>query len=382
MKKFFIMFIMFFVNLFSVKKEVNSIVGMCLTNSKDTQIKKSLVGNTLMNSGFNFPSHVNGHRLTNANGDINPTSTGYQYVIDTLTYIRDKVVDQKFYEISIGDYMPVDVGEGAWMEEIVQNLVFNTGGDFYQGDIDIQSDTSRIAQVGAALAPISMPVKTWAKAAGWTIFEIMKAAAANKWDVVESKLKSLKKNWDLGVQRTAFLGHPDGSITGLLNAAEVNINTTLITVPISEMSEAQFTTFVAGLMSSYFTNSNSTSLPDTFIIPADDYLGLGVPYSTTFPNISKLQYMLDTFSKFVPNNKFDILPLAYAQSANNPMGKDRYALYKNDEDTLALSIPVDFTMLEADTNNKMNWQQGSYGQYSGVLVNRKREVYYLDETST
>jgi hypothetical protein len=49
---------------------------------------------------------------------------------------------------------------------------------------------------------------------------------------------------------------------------------------------------------------------------------------------------------------------------------------------MKMAIPVDFTMLEADTSNKINWQQAAYGQYSGLLVNRKREVLYFDETAT
>lgn len=346
--------------------------------------KAKLLGKRLFNN-LPIPQFIGGHRLLNANGDIDASSSGFQYLIETLSYIRSTIIEQKFYEIAFADYIPVDVGEGAWMEEIVQNLTFNTGGSFYAGDVDIQAETGRLAMVGAGLDKISMDVKTWAKGTGWTIMEISKAAAASNWDVVESKMRSLKKNWDLGIQETAFLGHPDGTLTGLLNATEVTINTALITVPISEMSEAQFTTFVAGLLPAYFTNSNDTTLPDTFIIPNDSYLGLGVPYSSTFPNVSKLQYMLDFLQRMTGNANFKILGLSYAQSAKNAsrdITKDRHVLYKNDPDTMKMAIPVDFTMLEADTSNKINWQQAAYGQYSGVLVNRKREVLYLDETST
>lgn len=350
--------------------------------NRDRQAK--LLGKRLFNN-LPLPQFIGGRRLLNANGDIDASSSGYEYLITTLSYIRSMIIEQKFYEIPFADFIPVDVGEGAWMEEIVQNLTFNTGGSFYQGDVDIQAETGRIAMVGAGLDKIQMDVKTWAKGTGWTIMEISKAAAANNWDVVESKLRSLKKNWDLGIQETAFLGHPDGLLTGLLNSAEVTINTSLITVPLSEMSEAQFTAFVAGLLPAYFTNSNDTTLPDTFVVPNSDYLGLGVPYSDTFPNISKLQYMLDFLQRMTGNANFKILGLSYAQSTINVsrgISKNRYTLYKNDPDTMKMAIPVDFTMLEADTTNKINWQQAAYGQYSGVLVNRKREVLYLDETAT
>lgn len=346
--------------------------------------KSKLLGKRLFN-GLPLPSHIGGRRLLNANGDIDTSTSGYQYLIETLSYIRSTVIEQKFYEIPIADYIPMDVGEAAWMEEIVQNLTFNTGGSFYQGDVDIQAETGRLAMVGAGLDKVRMPVKTWAKGTGWTIMEISKAAAANNWDVVESKLRSLKKNWDLGIQETAFIGHPDGLVTGLLNDAEATINTSLITVPLSSMTETQFTAFVAGLLPAYFANSNDTALPDTFVVPNSDYLGLGVPYSSTFPNISKLQYMLDFLQRMTGNPNFQILGLSYAQASINAdrgIDKNRYTLYRNNPDTMKMAIPVDFTMLEADTTNKINWQQAAYGQYSGVLVNRKREVLYLDETAT
>jgi hypothetical protein len=325
-------------------------------------------------------------RLTNSNGNIDPTSAGFQYIIETLSYIRSQVIKQKFYEVDIASYVPVDVGEAGWSDEIVQNLTFLTGGGFFDGDVDTQTGTGRMAGVDAALVPIRMPVVSWAKQALWTIFEIMKAAAANNWDVVEAKLSSLKTNWDLGIQEVAFLGHPSRTlVTGLLNDSEVTINTSLITVSLSNMSATQFTTFIAGLLAAYFANSNSTTLPDTFVIPTSDYLGLAVPYSTTYPNISKLQWLTESLQRMTGNPSFQVLPLAYAMATNNAsrgINKNRYALYRRNPDTMSLAIPVDFTMLEADTNNKMNWGQPAYGQYSGVLINRKAEVLYLDQTAT
>ena len=183
----------------------------------------------------------------------------------------------------------------------------------------------------------------------------------------------------------AFLGHPDGTITGLLNDGAVNINTSLITVSISSMTETQFSALIKGLLAAYWSNSSRTSMPDTFAIPSDDYMGLADPVSNTYPNVDKLTYLTQALQKMTMNPNFKILPLAYADSETNTsrgITKNRYSLYKNNEDTMKMSIPVDFTMLEADTSNKINWQQAAYGQYSGLLVNRKREVLYFDETAT
>ena len=200
------------------------------------------------------------------------------------------------------------------------------------------------------------------------------------------KNESLKEDWDLGIQEIGFLGHPSNPlVTGLINDPEVNINTTLIPVSISSMNETQFSALVAGLMAAYFANSNDTEdKPDTFVIPATDYLGLVGPTSTTFMNISKIEYLNNAMQKATDNPNFRIKGLAYAQSNRNAIrgiSKNRYTLYKSDPKTMKMSIPVDFTMLESATANNFNWTQPAHGQYSGLLINRKREVLYLDETS-
>ncbi len=327
---------------------------------------------------------IEGRHLFNANGDVALTDAGFQYTLETLSYIRSKTIEQKFYEIAIADYLPMDVGEASWSEEIIQNLEFYSGGEFTDGDLDTGTGNGRIAEVNSQIAPLRMPTRTWAKATSWTVIEIAKAAAANNWDVVASKLKSLKKNWDLGIQEIAFLGHPSVALmTGLLNDSEVTINTTVIPEQLSGMDATEFQTFVAALLAAYYANSNSTTLPDTFIMPTDDYLGMAAAASPGFPNISKLEYLLNALQK-IAGPEFRILPLAYSQAANNSsrgINKDRYVLYKRDPETLKMAIPVDFTMLNPDTSNQLMWQQPAYGQYSGVLVNRKREVLYLDETT-
>ena len=335
-----------------------------------------------------LPGHmtIKGRMLTNANGDIDTSGIGYQYLIDTLSQIRAETVEQKFYKVAPADFFPVDVGHGAWGDEIVQNLAFQTGGGFFDGDIDTQAGNGRMAQVDAGLSPIRMPIITWAKQVVWTIADIAKAAAASNWDLVAAKMESLKTDWDLGIQEIGFLGHPSNAlVTGLINDPEVNINTTLIPVPISSMTETQFSALVAGILSAYFTNSNDTEdKPDTFVIPANDYLGLTSPTSNTFMNISKIEYLNNSFQKATDNPNFRIKGLAYAQSNRNAsrgITKNRYTLYKSDPKTMKMTIPVDFTMLESATANNFNWTQPAHGQYSGLLINRKREVLYLDETA-
>ena len=66
-----------------------------------------------------LPAHL---EFMNANGGIDPASQGYQYVVQTTTQIAQDALKQEFYEINIGEYLPMDSGTGAFMEFIVKNL--------------------------------------------------------------------------------------------------------------------------------------------------------------------------------------------------------------------------------------------------------------------
>lgn len=344
----------------------------------------TLKGKVLKNNAGHRPIFINGMKLTNANGAIDIGSTGFDYLIRTTSYIRKSVVQQKFYEIAPADYVPVSVGEGAWKEEIVQNATYDLTGSFYEGDVDTMTGNGKISEVNTVLAPNRIPTQIWARGASWSVSEVATASANGDWDIVESKMKTLKKNWDLGIQETAFLGHPiRTAMTGLLNNGEVTINTTLISKPLSTMTETEYTAFIGAVLSTYFANSNSTVMPDTFVMPTSDYLGMARPYSETYPLNSKLSYLQKTFEEMTLNPNFKILPLSYSEAAQNAsrgINKNRYILYRNLPDTMKMDIPVDFTLYDPGTANNIYWQQPAMGQYSGVLINRAPEVLYIDET--
>ncbi len=326
---------------------------------------------------------VNGRILTNANGDIDTTLGGYEYLIGTLSEIAKDTIEQKFYTVPFADYIPVDVGSGAYMDEIVRNLTFQTGGSFFDGDIGTNQNTGRMADVDVAMSSARMPIVTWAKQLGYTMVDLAQADRASNWDLLAAKMESLKTDWDLGLQETAFLGHPTkGAVTGLLNDDEVNSNTALISKEISKMSSTEFQSFVGGLLGAYFENSNHTeSSPDTFLVPTSDYLGLVSAASDNNPSISKLEYLKKALSAATGNVNFQVKQLAYCSKTRNAergINKDRYVLYKNSPKTLKMTIPVDFLLRDAGTSDNFNIVQTAHGQYSGVLITRKREVLYFD----
>jgi len=327
-----------------------------------------------------------GMKLLNSNGNIDSASLGYQYATQTTTFIRERVVEQKFYQVPIADFVPVDVGVGAWMEDIKTNLVYDVAGDFESGIVSVASGPSQLSTVDVGTSPKSAKVITWAKGYQYSVPEVSKALAANNWDVVSGKMSALVKNWQLGLQKIAFLGLQQdlANVPGLLTSPEVSVNTSVITANISSLASAAFQTLVATILAAYATNANYTVMPNTFVMPLTDYLGLGTAASNGFPIVDMITYLENMFKKITGEKDFKILPLAYAQAAQNGgyinglTGKNRYVLYRRDPETLKMDIPVDFVLNPAGTSNNFNWQGVGAGQFTGTIFYRPAEAIYFD----
>lgn len=330
---------------------------------------------------------TNGLTLMNANGDVDATSTGFQIALDTLTYIKKQVTEQKFYKVPPAEYIPVAVGDGAFAASILTNLEFSNADDFETGNIRAGESGGRLSSADASVASKTVKVVNWAKQIGYTIFDVEQALMANNWDAIAAKERSRKKNWDLGIQEIAFLGSKaDAGVTGLLNNANVTIDVATITKNISTMTAAEFAAFVAGLIATYFSATNSTQMPNRFVIPYSDYLGLvGMTPNVigagegTYP-ISKLDFLLRAFKEATQDSGFQIKPLSYCDAANNVsrgINKQCYALYNSDPETIRMDIPVDYTTTQPNTTNNFQFQNVGYGQYTGVGIYRNLEVLYF-----
>ena len=346
--------------------------------------QNSIIGKELRNSA-GIPWRP-GYKLHNADGNIDSSTLGYNYTMQTTTFIRERVVKQKFYEIPIADFVPVDVGTGAWMEDIKTNLVYDVAGAFESGVISLASSPAALSTVDVGTAPINAKVVTWAKGYQYSVPEVSKALATNNWDVVSGKLGALSKNWQLGLQKIAFLGllQDLADVPGLLTNSAVTINTSVITANISSLGTTAFQALVANILATYAANANYTAMPDTFVMPLNDYLGLGTAASSGYPVNSMLSYLLNFFKEITGEKDFKILPLAYSQAAQNAgyingsSGKNRYCLYRRNPETLKMDIPVDFTLNPAGTANNFNWQGVGAGQFTGAIFYRPAEGIYFD----
>lgn len=323
-------------------------------------------------------------RLVNHNQQI-LNSLGYEVNLTSLTAIAKRITTQKFFQIAPADYMPVVVGEGTWSAEILTYRSYQLGGDFEAGIVNTGADNARLAQADAGVDSITVPITNWIKEIGWTIFDLQMASKAGNWDLVTAKETARKTNWDLGIQRTAFLGLVSNpGVYGLLTQPNVTINTSVIPTAISQMTATQFNALLANILGAYQTNCNFTAMPTHFVIPQNDYNGLATFPDPTYPLKTMLEILNDAFKTMTRNPNFKILPVAYADQVNNAavsgLNTNIYTLLRHDPESLRMDIPLDYTNTLANTINGMQYQNAGYGQFTGVLAYRPLEMLYFTQS--
>lgn len=305
-----------------------------------------------------------------------PADLGYNFDITTLTEIRQQIIEQKFYEIAPADYISVKVGFGAFSDQLLTYRSYSTGDGFESGIVD--TNTSKLDTVDTGFDAITTKIVSWAKGLEYNLLSLQTATKSGNWSLIEQKEKARLQNWQLGIQKIFGLGHStDEKVTGLLNNPNVTDDTTTLTAKISSLSDENFQSFIQAFVAAYRANTGSRNYPDTFVIPSSDWDGLGRAASTTHPNITRREYLIREFREITRNPNAQVIPLAYCDAADNNLGLTRYVMYKNNEDTLAMNIPVDYTSTIAGTFNGFNFESAAYGQFTGVEIYRPKEVIYF-----
>lgn len=323
-----------------------------------------------------------------ANGELRPlynaAPAGYEQTMDTLTYIKTGVIKQEFYQIHPADYIPVKVGEGAFTNESLYYTNFQISDDFESGLIG-QGRGSRKAKTEVGYDAVRLANYFWAKELEYSLIEVQQASQniGSAISLITQKEEAQKMNWDLGIQKIAFLGSDNvADIDGLLTLSGVTIDTTTLTKAISAMTSTEINAFVKSVVTQYWINCNKTAMPDTFLMPTTDYLGLGSFVAENQPLINKLEFLEKAFKLVTRNPNFKVESVQYGDKADNSLTKNRYALYKNDARTLEMNIPIDYTSTSFASGNNFDFASVAYGQFSGVIAKRPAEILYFDNTVT
>lgn len=314
-------------------------------------------------------------------GEIMRNSLGYQQVISTLTAVAQRVSEQKFYEIPFADFVPTIFGNGAFKRSIIHWRTFVKGEGFASGIMSNASNGAAIAQVDSAYDMVTANIYNWAKGISWNLFEIQEALQAGQlFSLLESRELARAKEWQLGLQKIAFLGV--GSETGVLNNASVTVDSSTISKRLGSMSAAEFNTFVMAVYQAYRSECAFTAKPSHFIIPESDFNSLVGWPDATYPLRTRLELLNDAFKTITGNQAFKVLGCQYCDKSQFDTTNNRYVLLNYDPTSVVFNIPIDYTTLAAGSQNGFNWENVAYGAFSPVTAIRAKEMLYFGNTAS
>ena len=318
--------------------------------------------------------------IRNQAAALTKNDAGIDQVITTLTAIAKEVSEQKFYTIgNLSDYIPFDLGTGAWMQSVATFRSFELGQDFESGIINQSTADGKLSSVDATVDMVQQPIRNWAKKISYSLFSMKQAATTGVFDYVTAQEKARKRNWDLGIQKIVFLGSKNGG-KGLLNSDGPTVDTATITKPFSSMDYSELNTFASQIFARWYANCFASAKANRLGIPLSDFSGLSAFTNPAYPLITKYEALDKAFkAQFGPD--FKILPIAYADADKNGLGgsTNRYVLYNSEIETLKMSIPLQYNSLTLSTLNGFQYESVACGQFAdGITVLRPQEIMYFN----
>lgn len=327
--------------------------------------------------------YKNQFRVNNAAAFATPASYGMEQFITTLTQIVAGVQRQKFYTVqgSLTDYVPIEMGTGAYGKQLFQFAVAQVGDNFETGIVQPGNGINKDANLDIVVDGISIRNNFWRMRYEATkeLLEMARVNAQN-FSYVEEQEIARKTTVDRGTQKVMFIGTDDGLNYGLLNQPEVTINTSLLPTNIAGMTITQLTNFAKAAISTYFAHTNSTVFPNTWLMPTKDFMSLGVPINPEFPIGTIREFLEKAFTAAGAPSDFRIMHTVYNNTAGTG-GRGRHVLYNRDPQTLTMYIPKPYTPYPFYPTGSLDMISDAEMQFTGVWVKRPSELLYLDTTA-
>lgn len=319
-------------------------------------------------------------KASNALFDV--PASGVIQTVDTLTTIMDTVLNAKYYTtpFPLTDYVKMDVGRGAYGTSIFQFATAYTGSTFEQSIINPASTgIHNNATSDIRIDGISIKNNFFRNDYSISNEELRMAAAGRvSFDIIEEKERARKQLWDLGIQKSHFLGVGDNE--GLLNLTGVTVNTSLLPTAPAYLTVAQIKEFAAKAIGTYYTQTKGNYFPNRWLMPSASYMQLGVPYGDTFGMPTLKKVLEDAFKEAGAPEDFKIVHTIYAND-KALTGYGRHVLYNNNEENIVRYIPKAYTPHPLFPMGSLDMISQAEGQFTGVQVKKPETVLYIDEQS-
>lgn len=331
--------------------------------------------------------------IQNSDGSVTPSSLGYRALTTTMTYVNPLPIRQEFYTLFAGkkpsDFVPIDVGVGAWATEAFTRLTYSLAGDYEAGYIGVGSganDRTNYVDMGASSKTVARRV--WKKGFAWTIADLAQAGYIQGFDLIGEKMETMNEHFALGQQELVFLGSKtDALLKGLYTLSDVNSDTAAITKSIASMSFTELNTAAQAIIEYYRANCSRTAYFTHFIVPESDWNGLQqlIPVLSGGAAFLSRKQILEVAFKGVSGLDVQIMPTIYGMPTYNASrglgggsGLNRYVAYKYDKNVLRQDMSVPLMMTNPGTIDNFQFQCAGVSQHSGVAAFKPTQICYFD----
>lgn len=193
-----------------------------------------------------------------------------------------------------------------------------------------------IPTVGIADEMVTHPLRPWAQAIDYTVFELEAAQALGR-SISDEKMRALNKKYQLDMDLIVALGDSSVGFTGFYNDAAVTA-ASATNGSWASATPDQIVEDVNVGMTAIYTASGYSHAPDTLILPPDQYALIATtPMSATIPDITILQWLeRRSFGAVKNGRELTILDSRYLPGVGAG-STDRAVLYTRGEDMVRIA---------------------------------------------
>lgn len=262
---------------------------------------------------------------------------GLGFYISQLTNLEQKIYEAKYRNIVFQDFIPVDTSAPEWVDSISY-----VSYDAVAMGKFIAANGKDLPSVTASAKLSSFPVGYAGISYEYSLDELRKSQQL-RIPLDATKARMAYRGSQEHVQIVAFFGDSSRGMAGLLNNANVPVDTS--TVDWSTATGAQIVNDLNGMFSDVWTDSANVHVPDTLLLPSAEYAKITSMRMDTGTDTTVYEF-------FLKNNLYTALtgvaptvkPLLELNTAGAG-GQGRRMAYEKNPDNLVMHMPIPFRPL-------------------------------------
>jgi hypothetical protein len=280
-----------------------------------------------------------------------------------LEAIKAQTFDILYPTLRSRDFIPVDGSAGAGATQVTYQQFDRVGHAKIVGPN--ARDVPRVDVLGKEFP---RPVRAWADAYGWTLFEVQSAAMANR-NLNARKASAARRAIEEGLDETAAIGAPDYGIPeGFINSSAVPATTT---TPWSALTADQIIAQVSASRQRIVTVSLGVERGNTILLPDGQF--------ELISNLPRSSQSDTTVLEFLMRSPGINAIEPWYRLVDAGVGvTDRMIIYDRSPDKLTQDITQEFTQLPVQEVG-FEFVVNAFAQTAGTALYYPLSMDYTDD---